>query len=407
MKKDTKHDRLLKANKLIATIATCGRLFFSSEKYQRISRFEIHDNGRLYYFDKHTAELLPLSHTKSHRWDTKFSDGGTLKALIEYMAHYIRTGRPITNQYVFGPWEEWMCNGDLWGYGDDMNIVRNKAMALGIFQPRTSIPIQPTVETPTTEERFLQDIQKVIKRYNVHIEDHGSQDAVLGTWSPYDVITGPDIYVGLYELFDLDTFNKNQQHPYPNDSATTKLIRRLLELLHTANMKNVDNNNVHHFVFRHISLPEGSELNVTHHDVHRLLFTGSMHETLCHTDAMKKVSTICRVYKIAKDTRLHPNFSMGLAKKYHDIPYALIGVFEQDTIGWLPISQTFTIARQVDDTTFEEPQQSSENIEVFHDSYVLRAATPTQFIEGNVLKITLPLWVCQHQNIPFYTNKEI
>ena len=32
-----------------------------------------------------------------------------------------------------GPWPQWMCEGDLWGYGDDMQTVRAKALELGII----------------------------------------------------------------------------------------------------------------------------------------------------------------------------------------------------------------------------------------------------------------------------------
>lgn len=57
-----------------------------------------------------------------------------MKRFVEYLADYIRTGKPITNQYVLGPWDEWMCNGDLWGYGDDMEKVRELAIDLGIYE---------------------------------------------------------------------------------------------------------------------------------------------------------------------------------------------------------------------------------------------------------------------------------
>lgn len=128
-----KQERVDKANDLINTIASCGRGFFYSSGKNTISHFKInHQNGRLYFVDKYSDQCLPLSHTKSKRWHQYFTEGGTLKALVEYLADYITTGKTITNQYVLGPWEEWMCHGDLWGYGEDMEKVRQKATELGI-----------------------------------------------------------------------------------------------------------------------------------------------------------------------------------------------------------------------------------------------------------------------------------
>ncbi len=129
-----KEERIQKVNQLIQTIALCGRKFFSTAKFNRISRFELAENGRLYFWDKYTNERLPLSHNKSRRWEQYFTEGGTLKRLVEQLANHIKTGKPITNQYVFGPWEDWMCKGDLWGYGDDMEIVRKSAKELGIYK---------------------------------------------------------------------------------------------------------------------------------------------------------------------------------------------------------------------------------------------------------------------------------
>lgn len=32
-----------------------------------------------------------------------------------------------------GPWHEWGCDGDLWGYGEDMQLVRDVAIALNLL----------------------------------------------------------------------------------------------------------------------------------------------------------------------------------------------------------------------------------------------------------------------------------
>lgn len=135
LKREQKQQRVHEANQFLQAIASCGRRFFWSKKFDRVSRFELAENGRLYFYDKYTGVHLPLSHMKSDRWQIKFSEGGTLKALVKYLAHYIRTGKPITNQYVLGPWEEWMCRGDLWGYAEDMEKVRQSALKIGIYKP--------------------------------------------------------------------------------------------------------------------------------------------------------------------------------------------------------------------------------------------------------------------------------
>jgi hypothetical protein len=126
--KQEKKTRLLKANILIATIASCGRNFFASHK--GIAHFT-HEKGRIYFVDDYLEERLPLTHTNSSRWRTKFTHGGTLKNLIIALNSFIKTARKI--EAILGPWPEWYCNGDLWGYGEDMQIVRNRAIDLGII----------------------------------------------------------------------------------------------------------------------------------------------------------------------------------------------------------------------------------------------------------------------------------
>lgn len=131
----TKTDRINNANKLIETIASCGRHFFSmtGKQEERPSHFEINGyNGRMYFYDKYTYEALPLSHTKSKRWQKSFSEGGTLLYLVECLADYIRTGKPISASHF--TWPEDFCKGDLWGYGSDMVKVREAAKMLRIIE---------------------------------------------------------------------------------------------------------------------------------------------------------------------------------------------------------------------------------------------------------------------------------
>lgn len=129
--------RLQRANAIIVTISNCGRHFFRQSIDGRVSKFEIAENGRLYFRDKYSDHRLPCSHTKGRAWQQHFTEGGTLKSLIEAIANYIKTGETIS-LFFFGPWAATTCNGDLWGYGDDMELVREHAKRLGI------VAVEPT-----------------------------------------------------------------------------------------------------------------------------------------------------------------------------------------------------------------------------------------------------------------------
>lgn len=118
------------ANALLRTIAGCGRRFFSHEG--RISYFVLDEQGRLCFRDKHSNELLLCRRTNSNRWHVRFTEGGTLKALVEALIEYINHAKPVPSGHL-GPWPSWVCDGDLWGYGDDMNTVRAKARELNII----------------------------------------------------------------------------------------------------------------------------------------------------------------------------------------------------------------------------------------------------------------------------------
>lgn len=109
----SKAERLDVANAVIAAIAKHGRRFFWSERHHRVSRFEFGARGRLTLVDKHTGYAVYVM--KNGPWRS-FSEGGTLRRLIEALARYIREGERIKGGY-FGPWPDWVCDGDLWGYG--------------------------------------------------------------------------------------------------------------------------------------------------------------------------------------------------------------------------------------------------------------------------------------------------
>lgn len=129
-----KLSRVAIANKAIEVIASHGRKFFSlaaegrQAEENRISRFELHDNGRLWFIDRYSQKSIYVMWRRG-QW-RHFSEGGTLRDLVCGMADWI-VGRaenfPVNR---LGPWPQWVCNGDLWGYGAEMETVRNKIKEL-------------------------------------------------------------------------------------------------------------------------------------------------------------------------------------------------------------------------------------------------------------------------------------
>lgn len=133
---ETKRKRTEIANKAIEIIASHGRKFFSlaaegrTVEQNRISRFELRDDGRLYFIDKYTQKAI-YAHTRkpNNQW-RGFSEGGTLYSLIGMMADWILQKRDNFPIAYLGPWPKWVCDGELWGYGDEMEAVRTKIKEL-------------------------------------------------------------------------------------------------------------------------------------------------------------------------------------------------------------------------------------------------------------------------------------
>lgn len=117
--------RLEAVNELLKTIGDNGRNFFKTK--DNYAHFEIDTRGRVWFHDDYTKKRI-YTHYK-WRWKG-FSHGGTLKSLVCTLAKFIKTGKQLNHS--FGPWSSNYCDGDLWGYGDSMEIVRNKAVELGV-----------------------------------------------------------------------------------------------------------------------------------------------------------------------------------------------------------------------------------------------------------------------------------
>lgn len=118
----TKAERIADANYLILQVSMFGRRFFHSERHNRVARFEVTVDGKLWFRDDYTDKRVYVAYRG--RW-SNFSHGGTLRQLVEALSKYIRSGERISASH-FGPWPEWCCEGDKWGYGKEtMAMLRN------------------------------------------------------------------------------------------------------------------------------------------------------------------------------------------------------------------------------------------------------------------------------------------
>lgn len=133
----TKKERAEQANRFIAVIAGCGRKFFAHNG--RVSRFDVDARGRVWFIDAY-REARIYTHYEG-RW-RGFSEGGTLRDLVIRLRDFIRDGTMAAIH--LGPWPEWLCNGDPWGYGHDMLKVRQAAQAVGVVPSGHQIEEVPT-----------------------------------------------------------------------------------------------------------------------------------------------------------------------------------------------------------------------------------------------------------------------
>ena len=124
-------DRTDAVNRMLRVISTTGRGFF---RYgDNVAWMEVDARGRVWVHDAYTRKRIYTNYNRKWRG---FTCGGTLQALVLRFRDYIQTGKPIPAGY-FGPWPKWYCDGDLWGYGEDMAVVRKEAGDLGItVEPR-------------------------------------------------------------------------------------------------------------------------------------------------------------------------------------------------------------------------------------------------------------------------------
>jgi len=122
-----KIDRSVRANQFLAVIAGCGRCFFSHDGH--VATFWLDQRGRVWYCDAYNSKRIYTHYSGNWRG---FTEGGTMRGVVITVRDFITTGVP--QRLDLGPWPEWLCGGDVWGYGDDMDIVRHFARDNGIAE---------------------------------------------------------------------------------------------------------------------------------------------------------------------------------------------------------------------------------------------------------------------------------
>ncbi len=127
---DAKRARAETVNAAIRVMGSHGRRFFWSNKFKRFATMEVDRRGRVWFLDDHTGRRT-YTHDERYNWRA-FSHGGTMRRLVCRFRRYIMTGALVPAGH-FGPWPDWYCGGDLWGYGEAMETVRRDIRALGIL----------------------------------------------------------------------------------------------------------------------------------------------------------------------------------------------------------------------------------------------------------------------------------
>ena len=124
---EEKRARAAEVNAFVAVIASTGRRFFAHG--DTVARMEVDDRGRVWWVDEYNGARI-YTHYRG-RW-RRFTHGGTMKVLVEAFRDYVCTGRKLGAGLFRSP--SWACGGDVWGYGEDMELVREASAPL-VRQP--------------------------------------------------------------------------------------------------------------------------------------------------------------------------------------------------------------------------------------------------------------------------------
>ncbi|AJY12793.1 hypothetical protein K6W16_13615 [Burkholderia dolosa] len=129
----TKAERAEHANQLLRAIGSHGRRFFYNAKHDQYARFELDSRGRVWFVDDYTQKRV-YTHDKG-RW-RGFTQGGTLRSLVERMRDYIRTGWQLPRGVIAPPYMGGNSEDNVWGYDREAAAaLRATAFELPIMAP--------------------------------------------------------------------------------------------------------------------------------------------------------------------------------------------------------------------------------------------------------------------------------
>jgi len=122
----TKEERLKSVNELILVIASCGRKLF--EHNGMVSTLELSKGGRVYFIDCQTKKRI-YTHHRTMTW-AGFSGNHIMKNLVDLLRDFIISG--VTMKAEFFQPEMDRKFKKPWGYGEDILLIRDVAIQLGI-----------------------------------------------------------------------------------------------------------------------------------------------------------------------------------------------------------------------------------------------------------------------------------
>ncbi|QOF90694.1 hypothetical protein [Pseudomonas lundensis] len=123
-------DRIIAANEFIRVISNCGRCFFRNTGAGHDAYITLNARRNIVWlFDDYTGARINV--LKESRWDG-FSHGGTLKSLVGSIGAFVLSGKTMRYGYFQPTMDKGFENP--WGYGDDILIVRDEGVRLGLIQ---------------------------------------------------------------------------------------------------------------------------------------------------------------------------------------------------------------------------------------------------------------------------------
>lgn len=122
-------DRIAAANQLIKLISRAGRRFFYSPQSNQTAAFVTNVHNELLLIDDFTGAAVRVLASGDESWN-KFSHGGTLRRLVECMAHYILGGQPLSINQIAPVRDD---GSNYWGY--------DKATAQALRLAAAQLPI--------------------------------------------------------------------------------------------------------------------------------------------------------------------------------------------------------------------------------------------------------------------------